>query len=141
MWDRLTSGDHSDFGGAVAPAPRAFHASWAQGEEVYIHGGEGPTGAKNCEDDFLEGISRDPFAEEEGGQSFNHERVAKGSNGIASSRAHLTTSQQQQPEEVSPHNQEKNVTTMLRQQASVSVFEDLWKLDVGKLRWERVRYL
>lgn len=79
-------------------------------------------------DDVLEGAGRDPFAEEDGGAPLERGRVVVGggvssgnNGGVGDSRGKRTSPQQQE-----------------KKQLPVTILEDLWKLDIRTLNWERV---
>lgn len=108
-----------------------------------MHGGEGSIGVRNIDnggvgdrgvnldaelEDVLEGVGRDPFAEEDGGAPLEPGRVMVSGGGVSGHRGGASgdkgiprTSQRQE-----------------RDNASVTILEDLWKLDVRTHRWERV---
>lgn len=133
----------------IAPGPRAFHAAWAFDAEVYVHGGEGPVGTTNSTsdagdggfDDIIGGVGRDPFAEEDGGAPLEQGRVMVagrcggrgvslmgggdgGGGGVGEGQRGVGSAKQLR--EVSKG-------------STVAVLEDLWKLDIRAVRWERVR--
>ncbi|CAM9912117.1 unnamed protein product [Ectocarpus sp. 8 AP-2014] len=116
---------------ATVPAPRAYHVAWAFGDDVYVHGGEGPTGARTDTDDpDLDGVfgsvGRDLFAEEDGGAPLDPVRVVRGAGagkGAAASGHRVRNT---------------GPSCGAERRPSVSVLEDLWKLDFRTLRWERL---
>lgn len=117
---------------ATAPAPRAYHVSWAFGDDIYVHGGEGPTGVRTeTGDPDLDGVfgsvGRDLFAEEDGGAPLDPGRVVRGAGagkGAAASGHRVRNT---------------GPSCGTERRPPVSVLEDLWKLDSRTLRWERVR--
>lgn len=124
------------------PSPRAFHVSWEFGVELYVHGGEGPPVVLNTDinsggsgqnvdlefDDILEGAGRDPFADEDGGAPLERGRVVLGGGVPVGNRVGLSRGQQKRQ---SSQQQEKI-------HFSVTILEDLWKLDTRTLKWQRV---
>lgn len=117
---------------ATVPAPRAYHVAWAFGDDVYVHGGEGPTLSRTDTDDpDLDGVfwsvGRDLFAEEDGGAPLDPGRVVRGAGagkGAAASGHRVRNT---------------GPSCGAERRPCVSVLEDLWKLDFRTLRWERVR--
>ncbi|CAM9510657.1 unnamed protein product [Ectocarpus sp. 13 AM-2016] len=118
-------------GMATVPAPRAFHVAWAFGDDVYVHGGEGLILARTDTDDpDLDGIfgnvGRDLFAEEDGGAPLDPVRVVRGTGAGKGAAA-------------SGHRVRRTGPSCgAERRPSVSVLEDLWKLDFRTLRWERL---
>ncbi|CBJ34047.1 conserved unknown protein [Ectocarpus siliculosus] len=116
---------------ATVPAPRAYHVAWAFGNDVYVHGGEGPTGVRTDTDDpDLDGVfgsvGRDLFAEEDGGAPLDPVRVVRGAGAGKGAAA-------------SGHRVRRTGPSCgVERRPSVSVLEDLWKLDFRTLRWERL---
>lgn len=116
------------------PAPRAFHASWAFGNDVYVHGGEGPIGARTGYspegleyEDIMGGVGRDPFAEDDGGAPLGPGRVA-----VAGHANKVGSGSKLRGTEEMPQSASKRHT--------MSVLEDLWKFDTRTRRWERVSW-
>lgn len=134
---------------AAAPTPRAFHASWTFENNVYVHGGEGAVGAAsesftNLElDDVIGCVGRDPFAEEDGGAPLESGRVV---NGATAPRAKARTKDSAADAATTGARNRKEGKELASQdpaggaqrRPTVSVLEDLWKLDPRTLRWERV---
>ncbi|CAM9463722.1 unnamed protein product [Ectocarpus fasciculatus] len=116
---------------APAPAPRAYHVSWAFGDDVFVHGGEGPTGARTETDDpDLDGVfgsvGLDLFAEEDGGAPLDPGRVVRGAGAGKGATASGHRARNTGP------------SCSAERRPSVSVLEDLWKLNSRTLRWERL---
>lgn len=143
-------------GAAAAPAPRAFHVSWAFDHNVYVHGGEGPVGGARATsgdsevDDIFGCVGRDPFAEEDGGAPLESGRVATaataggGATAPGSSFRKNGASVDGASTEPKGRNQgnaspSRVVAGAAPGRPTVSVLEDLWKLDPRTLLWERVR--
>lgn len=148
-WQRLSCRGHGVGGSTISPRPRAFHASWVSGEHVFVHGGEGPGGAwrtdegdagggagalgQDLNDVLLGALSRDPFADDDGGRSVEEGRIARG-HGASRRRENPgmgSSGGGREPEcgEAKHHPGPGPLSTL----------EDLWKLDVQRLEWERVR--
>lgn len=141
---------------AAAPAPRAYHVSWAFDNDLYVHGGEGPMGGARAisgsseVDDIFGCVGRDPFAEEDGGAPLGPGRVATAATARSTATApgsrfrkngaftdEATNWLKGRNERNSPPSRVKAGAAPRR--PAVSVFEDLWKLDSRTLLWERVR--
>ncbi|CAN0486726.1 unnamed protein product, partial [Ectocarpus sp. 12 AP-2014] len=116
---------------ATVPAPRAYHVAWAFGDDVYVHGGEGPTLSRTDTDDpdldgVLGSVGRDLFAEEDGGAPLDPVRVVRGTGAGKGAAA-------------SGHRVRRTGPSCgTERRPFVSVLEDLWKLDFRTLRWERL---
>lgn len=139
------------------PTPRAFHASWAFGTDIFVHGGEGSSGATSGNggelDDVIGGVSRDPFAEEDGGAPLakgravmvagrvgtgcvvrsEHEHASGGGDGDGGEALRVQQRRQRRRGEGQGQKPAEKVCA-----AVVAVLEDLWKLNTCTMRWERV---
>lgn len=152
-WHRLTChGPHNSSnnirGGEraltpVTPTPRAFHVSWEFDADLYVHGGEGSMGVQNIDnggvggcganinaelEGLLEGVGRDPFAEEDGGVPLERGRVVVGGGGLSGHRGGARGDKG-----ISHASQRQE-----RDNVAVTILEDVWKLDVRTHQWERV---
>ena len=141
----------------AAPAPRAFHVSWAFDHNLYVHGGEGPVGRARATlgdsevDDILGCVGRDPFAEEDGGAPLESGRVATaataGSGATPPGSSFRTDGAScADRARAGPKRRTQGKASPSRAvfgvgpgRPAVSVLEDLWKLDPRTLLWERVR--
>eukprot|EP00903_Cladosiphon_okamuranus_P011651 g10959.t1 len=131
---------------AAAPAPRAFHASWEFGDNVYVHGGEGPAGGARAAsgdsevDDIFGCVGRDPFAEEDGGAPLESGRVATAATARSGSTLPWGSSFRKKGGASSADVAKAGQKRRNERNASpaVSVLEDLWKLDPRTMLWERL---
>ena len=122
-----------------------------------MHGGEGSSGATSGNggelDDVIGGVSRDPFAEEDGGAPLakgravmvagrvgtgcvvrsEHEHASGGGDGDGGEALRVQQRRQRRRGEGQGQKPAEKVCA-----AVVAVLEDLWKLNTCTMRWERV---